>query len=326
MERILSKEEISELLAAVREGEIETDPEFDEIDEPQVETRSLDLVRAQSAGRGRFQNIDIVFDTFARNYGMSLTNRMQTSVSVKREDIETQEYEAFLNKMPKNGLIGIARIDPLKAGGLLIFDAELSFSLLEMVLGGSGGGKFTVFERAMTAIEMSVVRGVIADVCPDLRKALAPLEKVDVSLLKIETNPRLVNIVTPDAPLLVTRFTVAMDNFSGTLTLAIPHATLEPLRDKLKEGMLGGGGGQRDGLWAERLQQELGETEVEVSANLGDIQLLVRDILNFQAGDIIDLGCDPNSPLRVQVESKSKFFALPGLKNGKKAVRLTSRC
>ena len=325
MERILSKEEISELLAAVREGEIETETEFDEIDEPKVETRSLDLVRAQSAGRGRFQNIDIVFDTFARNYGMSLTNRMQTSVSIKREDIETQEYETFLNKLPKNGLIGIARIDPLKAGGLLIFDAELSFSLLEMVLGGTGGGKFTVFERAMTAIEMSVVRGVIADACPDLRIAITPLEKVDVSLIKIETNPRLVNIVTPDAPVLVTRFTVAIDNFSGTMTLAIPHATLEPLRDKLKESMLGGGG-QRDGLWASRLRQELGETEVEVSASLGDIKLLVRDILNFQVGDIIDLGCDPNTPLRVQVESNSKFFALPGLKNGKKAVRLTSRC
>ncbi len=324
MERILSKDEISELLAAVREGEIETEPEFDAIDEPEVETSRLDLVRAQSAGRGRFQNIDIVFDTFARNYGMSLTNRMQTSVSVKREEMETQEYESFLNKLPKNGLIGVARLDPLKAGGLMIFDAELSFSLLEMVLGGTSGGKFTIFERAMTAIEMSVVRGVIADVCPDLRKALAPLEKVDVSLIKVETNPRLVNIVTPDAPILVTRFTVAIDNFSGTMTLAIPHATLEPLREKLKESMLGGGG-QRDGLWASRMHQELGETEMEVSACLGNINLLVRDILNFEVGDVIDLGCDPNTPLSVHVESKPKFYALPGLKNGKKAVRLTSR-
>jgi flagellar motor switch protein FliM len=52
---------------------------------------------------------------------------------------------------------------------------------------------------------------------------------------------------------------------------------------------------------------------------------MVREILNFEVGDIIDLGCDPNSPLKIFVEDKHKFLALPGLQSGHKAVRIKGR-
>ncbi|MDY6849719.1 MAG: flagellar motor switch protein FliM [Geoalkalibacter sp.] len=329
MERILSKEEIAELLAAVQDGEIETDPEGDE--QPakvaaaaQKSVSRLDLLRMQNSGRGRFQNIDILLDMFARNYGMSLTNRLQTSVSVKRADMETEEYESFLNKAPKNGLIGVIRMDPLKAGGLVLFDEQLSFSMLEMMLGGTTGGKFTIFDRMMTAIEINVVKGIIADTCPDLQKAFAPVEKLECSLVRVEVNPRMVSIVPPDAALHITTFSVTVDNLKGKMTLAIPHTTLDPLREKLKERTLGTPG-RRETLWAQRIGEEVGETSVTVSAHLGDVELMVREILNFEVGDIIDLGCDPNSPLKIFVEDKHKFLALPGLQSSHKAVRIKGK-
>lgn len=329
MERILSKEEIAELLAAVQDGEIETEPDSEQ--EPtrvaaatEKSVSRLDLLRLQNSGRGRFQNIDILLDMFARNYGMSLTNRLQTSVSVKRSSMETEEYEAFLNKLPKNGLIGVVRMDPLKAGGLVLFDEQLSYSMLEMMLGGNTNGKFTIFDRMMTAIEMNVLKGIISDTCPDLQKAFAPIEQLECSLLRVEVNPRMVSIVPPDAALHITKFTIAVDNLKGKMTLAIPHTTLDPLREKLKDRTIGTPG-RRETLWAQRIGEEVGETAVNVSAHLGDVELMVREILNFEVGDIIDLGCDPNSPLKVFVEDKQKFSALPGLRNGHKAVRITDK-
>ncbi|WP_305045773.1 flagellar motor switch protein FliM [Geoalkalibacter sp.] len=325
MERILTKEEIAELLSAVQEGEIELEAlGDDELVAPERagEATRLDLLRLQDSGRWRFQNIDIILDAFARNYGISLTNRLQSSVTVKRNDIETREFETFLNDLPKNGLIGIVRLDPLKNGGLLIFDDQLSYSLLELMLGGTSRGKFTIFQRPMTAIEINVIKGIIAAACPDLKKAFAPLETLESALVKVENNPRLVTIVPPDAAMLITRFTVTVDNLQGRLTLAIPHASLDPLREKLKEGVLGGAG-RRETLWTRRLQEEVSNTEVTLAATLGKVSLRVRDILNFQVGDIIDLGCEPSAPLHLLVEERAKFQALPGVKNGKKAVRIT---
>lgn len=326
MERILSKEEIAELLSAVSEGEIESDDGPIEFD-PHVgtgEVGRLDLLHMQDTGRWRFQNIDIIFDAFARNYGISLTNRLQASAVVRRGELETAEFQNFLNHLPKNGLIGILRLDPLKAGALLIFDDQLSFSLLERMLGGTALSKFTIFERAMTAIEINVLKGLIADACPELKKAFAPLETLESSLVKVETSPRMVTIVPPDAPMLVTRFKVMVDNLQGQMTLAIPHVTLDPLREKFKENALGNSS-RRDSLWSGRLNEELVQTQVTVAATLGNVMLRVRDILNFQVGDVIDLESDPSAPLQIIVEGRPKFQATPGLRNGKKAARITKK-
>jgi flagellar motor switch protein FliM len=157
-----------------------------------------------------------------------------------------------------------------------------------------------------------------------LKKAFAPLETLDSSLVKVETSPRMVTIVSPDAAMLVTRFKVTVENLQGQMTLAIPHATLDPLREKFKESAMGTSS-RRDGLWSGRLRDELEQTEVTVSATLGNVRLQVRDILNFQVGDIIDLESDPATPLQILVEGRCKFQALAGLRNGKKAARIISK-
>ena len=65
--------------------------------------------------------------------------------------------------------------------------------------------------------------------------------------------------------------------------------------------------------------------ETEVSVEVGQVALKVRDILNFQVGDIIELGCASSAPLKVLVEGKPKFWGTAGTCNGNKAVRINNR-
>jgi flagellar motor switch protein FliM len=51
--------------------------------------------------------------------------------------------------------------------------------------------------------------------------------------------------------------------------------------------------------------------------------LTVNQLLKMKKGQIIDLDYDPNSPLKILIEDKVKFFAIPGVLNGKKAISLT---
>ncbi len=323
MERILTKEEIAELLSAVREGEIETASEPDQPVAQRTVT-CLDLVRGHGPGHWRVANFDIILDALARNCSISLTNRMQHSVSVKRVDIESVEFDPFLQTLKGHGAIGIIRLDPLKGGGLFIFDASLSFSLLEIMLGGSSGSKSVVMGRPMTAIEMNVIKSVMADVCIDLQKAFRPLQKLETSMMKIEVNPRMVNIFAPETEVLVAKFNVSVDSLSGTMSLVIPYFSLEPLREKLKDGILSISS-TRDKSWFAFLETELANMETSVAAQFGEVTLKIRDILNFQVGDIIDLNSDPKKPLRIMVEQKPKFLALAGVRNGKKAIRIAGR-
>jgi flagellar motor switch protein FliM len=324
VERILTKEEITELLSAVRHGEIGVDPEA-EADEPSPprEITKIELVRVQGQGRWRVASFDIVLDAFARNFGISLTNRLQQSVSVRRTAIQTMEFDQFLQQLSGRGANAVLRLEPLRYGGVFTLDESFAFAMVEILLGGSGAKETSIPDRALTAIETNILKGVVTDACQDLSKSFRSLEELQVSLMKIVNNPRLVTIVPTDAVVMVAQFAVSINRLAGNVSVVIPLASLEPLREKLRQEAafptVNGGS------WVPQVQEEMAEMEVDVSARLGVISLPVREILNFRVGDIINLNSDPDAPLSVLVEDKPKFLGVPGIHNGRKAVRLGNR-
>jgi len=327
MERILSKEEIAELLAAVKHGEVGSEDSEDRSYRPgphkEKEVLRVDLTRTQGSGTWRMPNLDILLDNFARHLSMSFTNRLQRYVAVKPSGSRSMEYEPFVQRLTPKGSIGIVGLDPLKAPGLIIFDDRLSFALVEILLGGSIEAKLLSPDRTLTAIEKNVVRGVINDCCDDLQKALQPLVEVQASLAQIETNPRLVSIVGPDAGIVVADFSVAVDSLSGNLSLVIPHASLEPLREKLRDRsmpLL-----RKETKWHSQVRTELHEMELECCARLASVSLRVRDILNLKEGDIIDLAMGPEDPVCLVLGDKPKFMAKVGIRNRKKAIKVRER-
>ena len=102
VERILTKEEIDELLSAISTGEIDTDS-TPALHEPDNSVTRLDLIQA-SKGTDRWQNtnFDIISDTFARNYGISLTNKLERYVTITRESIYSIQFDSFLKKINNN--------------------------------------------------------------------------------------------------------------------------------------------------------------------------------------------------------------------------------
>ena len=328
MERILTKDEIAELLSAVQEGELdaelEPEPEVEVASTSKRKTVSLDLVRAHSAGRGRIANFDIILDAFARNLGTSLTSRLLRSVIVKREGIDTLEFDQLLQKTKGNGVIGVISLDPLKGAGLLVFDNSLSFTVVELMLGGGFESKVLPVDRPMTTIEVNVVKGVMSGACLDLQKAFRPIEELTPKLAKVETNPRMVNIAATDAEVVIANYSVAVDTLKGRLQLVIPYQALDPIKEKLRGGMLSIGA-NRGVSWTPQLVRELTRLDMDVSAQFGVVNLKIRDILNLRAGDIITMDCDPKKPVPITVEQKVKFMGQGGVRNGKKAVRKISR-
>ncbi len=322
MERILSKDEISELLSALREGDIKTEVDQTASTTDKNVTR-LDLARSRGAGRWQHNDFDVVLDSFAKNLGISLTNRLQRSVSVKKTIVESAEIDPFLMQLDDHGLIGVVRMDPLKGAGLLILDPALSYSLVEVMLGGSTEISTSPVTRPMTTIEVNVIKGVLSTSCENLQKSFKPIQELFTSLATLEIDPRMVNIAAPDTEVLVAKFTVSIDNLSGLLTFVISYSSMEPLREKLKEGVTDI---QDQGTsWSNTIADGLQDMRTEITAQSGEITLNIKDILDLQEGDIIDLNYDPNTPLRILVGQKPKYFAHAGVHNGKKAVRVTCR-
>ena len=323
MERILSKEEIAELLSAVKQGDVETLAEGDDsFGEGPAAAVRYDLVQAPGPDRWKLPNLDLVCDAFGRNVSASLTNRLQRSVTVTLEGIESLKFEPALERLTPWGLLGILSLEPLKTSGLMVVDEFLSFVLLELQLGGGTDGKVLTPRRTMTAIEINILKMVISVFCADLQKAFEPVIKLSPQISKVENNPRLVSIVPAEAGVAVVRYKLEIEDKAGIISLILPHATLEPLREKMRDSVLSNSA-QRHDNWSERIYGGVSLMKAQVAGQVAEISLRMREILNFQVGDVIELGLVPSSQVRVLVEGKHKFSGQVGVRNGVKAVRIS---
>ena len=328
MEKILSKEEIADLLSAVRQGQVDVDVDAVGADSAQgadkKSVQNCNLFRTSGPEGWRLKNFDLVLDSFARNYAMSLSTRFQRAAQVKLETLESMSFDALLQRLSGRGAVAVLQLEPLTGGGLLIFDEQLAFSLMEMVLGGNSEAQALIPERPLSAIELNVLRDLIASACPELNKGFSQIQSIDASLVEVVSNLRLLNFVDPEVGVAISQFKVVIDNLEGHITLVIPHLTLEPLQKKQKLKAVPTSTLQST-RWQKLVCDELTNMEVGVEVRLTSLSLRVRDILNFQVGDVIDLGCKPQTPVRILVEERPKFLGMVGVQGNKKAVRVSGR-
>ena len=330
MEPILTREEIADLLSAIKAGRISTDFIEDGPSKPGrlVHAHDLDLFRTyergHDSGEMRVPNLDIILDSFARNFGINLTNTLQRNFTVEREAIVTNSFQQCLRDLENQGAVGIYTITPLKYGGLFHFDNLLSFSLLEIMLGSAQASESLTPDRQLTTIEMAILKTTMNAISNELQKAFKPIIELLAYLTKVENNYRLVSIVDPDTEVLVTRFSVQIaSEHVGQMRFIVPYLTLEPLRDKFKALVTMSQAASAN--WAKFFAHEVQEVESEVSARSGQISMSIRKLLALKPGDIINLPYNPDQPLTIMVEDQPLFLAIAGERNGKRAFHVTGR-
>lgn len=323
MEPILSKDQISELLVAIKSGQVSTDlkGEGDTIDRANVKTVNLFQLGSGSDNQQRIPNFDIILDDFAQNFSITLTNLLQRNFSVTRTAIENMEFQEYMASQKDAGAIGVLSLDPLKNGALMLLNGQLCFSLIEIMLGASTEMSPLQLDRKPTTIELNVLKSTILKACKDIDKSLEQVIQLETSVLKVESNPRLVSIAEPDAEVLVGSFEIKVGELSGKFDIVFPVATLDPVREMLRD-LLTVKTVKQSG-WYEILVREMEQMTTTIIAQSGTVTMPVHKVMKLQKGDIINLNYDPNSPLKILVEENHKFFAIPGTVSGKKAIHLT---
>jgi len=318
MEKILTKAEIEALLNAVFDGRIEPEKELSKTEGTAV---SYDLFNTE-AYRGFVPNLDIVYDSFIRYSRITLSNRLRKVVEIKKQGAKSYKFDDFLQTLPSPVAMALFKLEPLKGVALLAMDSALAYAFVDSVLGGTSRNAINP-NRLFTTLELKLIEKVCADIMADLEKAWAPLYPAKMNLLRMEMNPRLVTIVPPEYQVVTMTLKVQIEETVGTMVFTVPFMTIEPLRDKLREGM------QFDLMaidpqWSYRLSAELVEAPMELSVELGNSVISLRELLELAVGDTLMLDKPCTSELSVKVEGVPKYCGVPGIRHGNKAIQLSS--
>jgi flagellar motor switch protein FliM len=319
MSEVLSQGEVDALLRGVGDGDVETETD---VPEDEAEIAGYDLTSQEKIIRGRLPTLDIINSMFSRLFRSTFTSLMRKSVDVSVVSTDSIKFGEFLRSLPLPSSLHIFRMEPFRGHGLMVIESKLVFTVVDNFFGGTGKDEAKITGRDFSFIEIRMIKNVVLAALEDIEKAWKPVHPVTNTYVRSEVNPQFAAIVPPGDLVLVLNFDIELETTTGTLTICLPFASIEPVLPKLK-AQFQSEELEVDQVWASRLRAELLLTEVETVAELGCTEITPAELLNFKVGDTLMLKEDADSPLVIKIEDIPKLMGFPGTSKGNKAVQIT---
>jgi flagellar motor switch protein FliM len=232
------------------------------------------------------------------------------------------KFSEFMNSLPLPSCLNILRLDPLRGAAVMVIESKLLYALVDSFFGGNDVPYTKIEGKDFTQIEIKIARRVVLSAIDDLEKAWEPVYPLKIGYSRTEINPQFVAVVPPSDVVIATTFDVELEKVSGTIKIVIPYSTLEPIKSKLSVGFQSEQL-EVDFIWINRVKEQIMQTTANLAVKLGEANIQVRDLMNLEIGDIIQLDSDATMPLSVLVEGIPKFKGIPGLLRGNRAIRIT---
>lgn len=328
MNQVLSQSEVDALLAAVSDGDVASS------EAPKAETKSTgksderkivsyDLTSQDRIIRGRLPQLEVIYEKFMRAFRVSLSSALRKIASITLTSTEFLKFGEFINTLPMPTCMSVLRFGNLRGSALFVIESKLAYALVDSFFGGADRPYTKIDGKDFTPIELSIVQKVVNLAINDLEQAWASIEKIGCSFVRTEVNPQFVGIVPPTDVVIASTFDVELENATGTISIVIPYATIEPIKQKLSTGFQVESDQTDKKLWTSIIQEQLLETDLEIKVNLGETEIKLKDMMNLKVGDVIPLDQDASGEFDVNIEGVKKFKGYYGIHHGTVAVQVT---
>lgn len=310
----LSQEEVDALLKGVTGETDEAPPE-----EQTGGVRTYDLGRQERIVRGRMPTMELINERFARYLRIGLFNYMHRSTEISVGPVRVQKYSDFIRNLVVPTNLNLIQMKPLRGTGLLVFDPNLVFLVVDNMFGSDGRFHTRVEGRDFTATEQRIIMGMLNVVFAEYAKAWKPVYEVDFEYVRSEMNTQFANIATPSEIVVAFTFTIELSGNSAEMHICLPYSMIEPIRDVLYSTMHSEQAGS-DTRWTNMLRRQLLSAEVELTAPLGGAPLTLGQVKEFKVGDIIPFEID--DLIKVQVDGIPLMECRYGINNGQYALKV----
>jgi flagellar motor switch protein FliM len=230
----------------------------------------------------------------------------------------------YLQKLPAPSLLCITRFEGNNAPALAVAGSDLVFSAVELFLGGRPLPIEARPNRPFSAVERTLAERMVRIVLSDLATAFQPIAEIKLRLDRIETLPKFGAVVRESGGVVVVTVRLKMEGRGGELQLVLPHVSLEPLREALRQTYPGEKLG-RDVLWEQHLTHELLASGVRLSAVLDEPQIGLGEMMRWKVGSTLVLGATPTSPVRIYCGKSPVFMGSMGRHDDRVVVRIDGR-
>lgn len=272
--------------------------------------RPFDFRRPSKLNRDHVRTLEIVQETFARQFTTVLSSSLRAVSNVTVESIEQMSYDEFVRATPNPTHLSILSISPLPGVAIFQLPLAIGFAAVDLMLGGHGKG--VDLGRPLTDIEVNLLRDLINRILGELRYAFESVVEFDPVVVQVESNPQFAQVAAPSDMIVVITFDVRINTAHGRATIAFPYASLTPVLDSFTGNIVIAERDSHQVLAAQvALNDNIHETPVDVAVQFKPVRLTSEEIVHLNPGDIVPLNQSVNSNLIVTVGDTPAFVGRP---------------
>lgn len=330
MEQVLTQQEIDLLLQAMSNGELN---QKNAEEENERKVKSYDFRRPTKLSKEYINTLHMIFEDFSKMSSNMLATQLRTNVSMQLAAIEQVSYDEFIHSVPKFTLIGILHSRPLSGIQMIELNPQLCMLLVELLCGGldvhQGKDKKTEIDlgdkKNFTDIEMAILEEVI-ELFSDIFKMIwKDIVDLDTKVDNIDTNPQLLQNVSPNEPVILVTFTVKIFKMKTFINLCIPYVFFEGIIDKLSFRNWFDTQQQVSTEDSQELKKSLNGIDLNMEVLLGQAQMNLSEFLQLEAGDVIKLNRKISEPLEAFIDGRPYYQVRPGKMDQQLAVELLDK-
>jgi flagellar motor switch protein FliM len=265
----------------------------------------FDFRRPDRIAKSQLHAIHQLHDNFVRNLVSSLSAYLRSYLIINLVSVEQLSYSEFLECLPSPTCLASLGLKPYDGNAVLELNSSLIFPILEILLGGDGKLQFTT-KREITEIEQVLLDGLLRLILRDLREAWTLVTPIDFTIDNIETEPQFLQILAPTEAVVAVAIEIRIGDSIGMMNIAMPSIIIKMMRQKFDQQWT-----LRKSASTEQEQTRvlnlLRTAQLPSEVLLAGPQLLLRDLMNLNEGDILSFEFPTQRPLDLMLNGQLKY-------------------
>jgi len=330
-ENVLSQAEVESLLNAMETSAEPAKGPVAPVADPGTPARSMrgrekvtpyDFKRPERVGKDQMRALQSMHEGFSRNFGAALSALLRSIVEVKLTSVDQLTYSEFVFSLENPSCFNLLVAEPLEGNLILDINPSILYPIIDRLLGG-GKESTPASRRPLTEIELTLVSRISDLFLIELKDAWENVLPLDLRVVRVESNPQLVQIVPPNEVVVLVSFELAIGDVRGMINLCIPFNSIERISNKLTaNSWFAYGSSEATPESKAALGGHLDKAQVELDVILAETKISMEELLDLRVGDVITTEKDSRTPLQVNVNGTPTFQAFAGAFKGRKAIQI----
>jgi flagellar motor switch protein FliM len=262
-------------------------------------------------------------DRFSRRLVGALSRILRLEFQAATGSVRAGHHRALCQGLNEQAIVHLLDLPPLPGRGLLAIDSNLTFTILDRLMGGPGQG-LVENRRDLTDIERDMMQIIHAALIEALKSGWTELAAVNPQVGATVSEGSVAKMALPTDPAVLATVEVVVRENRGLIRIVLPGPMVQSLATRASREELPQPAAQSRGHHQADLKSHLDAVSVPVCAVLGFSNLSMQDLLDLRPGDIIRLNARADQEVSVAIGDQKAYLGRPGRLGERMAVQITS--